>query len=215
MSLRIGILGGMFDPVHNGHLGIAGVAIDVLSLDQVRLIPARQPNHRDMPLCPQEQRLEMLHLAVAGDPRMIVDDRELRRPGPSYTVDTLISLQEEFPEASLVFIMGIDSFNSLLGWERWQQLFRLCHMLVIDRPGHRLKPHGLADRLDSRTDSATSLFAQPVGNVWMLAGHDRDVSSSEVRERIKNRQALDHLVPENVLRYMTEHDLYRSQPDRN
>ena len=135
MIERIGIMGGMFDPVHVGHIKVALAAQQVLQLDQVRLVPCSIPNHRDHALCSSLQRLDMLHLAVNDYPSLVVDDRELNRPGTSYTYDTLLSVREEFREAALYFVLGVDAFASLDQWHRWLELFELCHFVVIERPG--------------------------------------------------------------------------------
>src|SRR3569832_105068 len=131
----IGLLGGTFDPIHFGHLRPAMDLLDELGLDHVRLIPCGVPPHRAAPRAHAEHRLTMLRLAVSGEPRLRVDERELRRPGPSYMVDTVLSLREELGDTPLALIIGMDALNGLATWRRWRKLVDLCHLIVMERPG--------------------------------------------------------------------------------
>src|SRR3569833_2622728 len=131
----IGLLGGTFDPIHFGHLRPAMDLLDELGLDHVRLIPCGVPPHRAAPRAHAEHRLTMLRLAVSGEPRLRVDERELRRPGPSYMVDTVLSLREELGDTPLALIIGMDALNGLATWRRWRELVALCHLIVMERPG--------------------------------------------------------------------------------
>ena len=131
----IGVLGGTFDPIHYGHLRPAKEALVTLGLDQLRFVPAARPPHRRSPVASAEQRLRMVELAVADEPCFVVDDREFGRPGPSYTVDTLISMREEFGERTLCLLMGTDAFDGLDTWHCWQRLPQLAHLVVMYRPG--------------------------------------------------------------------------------
>ena len=140
----IGILGGTFDPVHCGHLRLALEIREQLSLDTVRLLPASSPRLREKPRADGLQRLELLTAAVDGVPGLEVDARELDRDGPTYTVDTLESLRQEFPDTALVFILGMDSFQSLDRWHRWQELPGLAHLAVAHRPVARFPARALS-----------------------------------------------------------------------
>jgi nicotinate-nucleotide adenylyltransferase len=126
----IGLLGGTFDPVHNAHLRIALDVLEQLQLAEMRFIPSRQPPHRAQPGASPEQRLAMLQRAVQGQPGFIVDERELRRSGPSYMVDTLCSLRADFSETPLCLLLGLDAFRELHTWYRWQTIPELAHILV-------------------------------------------------------------------------------------
>lgn len=212
MRMRIGIMGGMFDPVHLGHTTVARNACDFLDLDHVRLVPCGVPNHRDLTLCSAEQRLDMLQLATRDHTRLVVDDREVRRAGTSYTVDTLSELQAEFPGSDLYFILGSDAFATLDRWHRWRQLFELCHFIVIRRPG-------FSDSLGADLEEAVKgrrvtdrarLFAAQSGLVFQMPGLDSPMSSSLVRQRIDSNQPLDNLLDPAVAHYLRQHQLYRN-----
>ncbi|PPD32864.1 MAG: nicotinic acid mononucleotide adenylyltransferase, partial [Methylomonas sp.] len=127
----IGIFGGTFDPVHYGHLRSALEVKELFGLDEVRLIPCYQPPHRDQPKASATMRLQMLQQAINHEPGLVVDSRELNRAGPSYMVDTLKSLREEFSEQTLLLFIGSDAFENLTSWHRWQQLFDYAHLVVL------------------------------------------------------------------------------------
>ena len=211
MRERIGIMGGMFDPVHIGHIKVAVAAQKALQLNQVRLVPCGIPNHRDLSLCSSLQRLDMLQLAVREYPQLVVDDRELNRPGTSFTYDTVLSLREEFPESGLFFILGIDAFSSLHRWHRWRELFELCHFVVIERPGFAVEfPDELAAQVRQRSvaDNA-EVFDKQSGLIFDMEGLDSPVSSSMVRDHVANDYSLEHLLDPAVASYLKRHQLYR------
>jgi len=136
LSFRaVGLLGGTFDPVHEGHLAIARAVAAHFGLDQVRLIPAREPVHRPAPTADAQHRLAMLRLAVAPYPELAVDTREMDSPQQNYTLWTLQSLRAELPDTPLLWIIGEDAFAQLPGWRRWQELFDVAHFVVINRAG--------------------------------------------------------------------------------
>ncbi|HRO62978.1 nicotinate-nucleotide adenylyltransferase [Thermomonas sp.] len=184
--------GGSFDPVHNGHLAIARAARDRLHA-QVALVPARDPPHKPPTGAGAEQRAEMLELAIAGEPGLRVDRRELARPGPSYTVDTLIALRAEYgPQAPIAWLIGADALRQLHTWSRWTQLFALAHIVAVARPGFDLEtaalrteaPAVLAEVAARRRDPET-LAASPAGGFALLELPQlRPESSSELRRRI-------------------------------
>ncbi len=207
---RIGIMGGMFDPVHIGHIRIAIAAQQALRLDQIRLIPCGIPNHRDRALCSPLQRLEMLQLAIADHQGMVIDDRELKRQGTSYTYDTLLSLRGEFEQSSLCFILGIDAFATLENWHRWRDLFALCHFVVIERAGYS---GTLSDKLAKelrgrRTENIGELLDKKSGAILDMKGIDSPVSSSMVREHIARKDSLHELLDPAVAGYLRENKLY-------
>ncbi len=140
MSLRtIGFFGGTFDPVHCGHLQMALAAKKHLKLDEVRLLPCHQPPHRAAPQLTSQQRLLLLNLAVQEVDGLSIDDRELRRDKLSWTVDTLKDCRKEFgDELSITLLMGVDAYNGLQQWYEWQQLLKLSHIVVMQRPGEPL-----------------------------------------------------------------------------
>jgi len=212
---RIGIMGGMFDPVHVGHIQVALAVRKTLQLQEVRLIPCSIPNHRDQALCSPLQRLDMLKLATDKYAFLIVDDRELNRSGISYTYDTLASLRKQFPEAGLYFILGIDAFSGLPGWYRWRELFDLCHFVVIERPGYPVDLGPVWDEawgrtvMQRRVFDPVKLFDQKNGLIFDMEGIQHTVSSSLVRERIARDETVTDLLDPAVVDYLEKHQLYR------
>ncbi|MDO8271640.1 MAG: nicotinate (nicotinamide) nucleotide adenylyltransferase, partial [Gammaproteobacteria bacterium] len=180
----IGVMGGMFDPVHNGHIAVALAALKALALDELRLIPCHLPNHRGPASASAQERLAMLRLAAAVDDRLRVDDRECLRPGVSYTVDTLESLRAEHETAVLVLIVGADAFAGLTGWHRWQEIFGLANVLVVSRPrAFATWPAALQEEVQQRQVSSGELLcAQTQGSVLLLQDLQWDISSTQVRE---------------------------------
>ncbi len=209
--------GGTFDPIHNGHLAIARCAAAELQVP-VRLMPAADPPHRAPPGADAAQRAAMLDLAVAGDPGLSVDRRELERaqrlPGvPSWTVDTLRELRAELgEERPLALLMGADSLLGLTGWHEWESLLSLAHIVVADRPGSALEeglPEALAAYLaDAWADAADVLKAQPAGRVWRLRQPLHAESATAVRALIAAGGDWRPLVPEPVAGYIVAHGLY-------
>ena len=134
MSKRIGLLGGTFDPIHNGHLAIAAAEQQQQQLDQVQFIPCPTPPHRQTPSASIEHRINMIKLAIADQPQFQLNELELQRSGPSYTIDTLIALAK--PNQCLYFIMGADNYLKFEQWHRWQEIPQYCQLLVYNRPGY-------------------------------------------------------------------------------
>jgi nicotinate-nucleotide adenylyltransferase len=211
MTHRIGLMGGMFDPIHRGHLQLAMAALQTLHLDQIRLVPCSLPNHRETPIASPPHRLAMLRAATAEVPALQVDDVEIRRGGTSYTIDTLAYLHAEFPGHSLVCLLGMDAFLSLPHWHRWQELLEQCHFLVATRPGYTPQPGSImAQELAAReVDSESQLFEYAAGRVMVYPEMNSTLSSTAVREAIAAGDAISHLVPEVVERYLLQNDLYR------
>jgi len=214
LALRpIGVFGGTFDPIHHGHLRPALELLEALNLAEIRFIPCRIPVHRDTPAITAEQRLELVRLATVGQAGFVADDRELRRSGPSYMVDTLASLREEVgATVSLCLIVGSDAFRGLATWRRWRELTDLAHLVVMQRPGASptfpseleafVAPRFVADPLDLSKQSAGSILLQPV---TQLA-----ISATQVRTLLARGQSVRYLLPETVLAYIHDHALYRS-----
>jgi nicotinate-nucleotide adenylyltransferase len=178
------LYGGTFDPVHAGHLAVARAARDELGAT-VRLVPAADPPHRDATGADAAQRTHMLELAIADEPGLVVDRRELARAGASYTVDTLREVRAELgPRAPLAWITGDDSFRSLPDWHGWEALFDLAHFVVALRPGHSLEdlPPALAGRVASRwVERPADLLAAPAGGLYRLHFPPRPESASAIR----------------------------------
>lgn len=189
---RVGVFGGAFDPPHRAHLAVAQAAINQLGLDQLRIIPTGQAWHKSRSLTAAPHRLAMVQLAFSGMPRVVIDERELQRPGPTYTIDTLQALKAEQPQAELYLVMGGDQWASFRTWHRWQEVARLARMCVVDRP-----------------DLAPTLAQAP--EVIYLQMPASPVSATALREdlargRTTARSADD--LPEPVARYISQHRLY-------
>lgn len=209
--------GGTFDPVHNGHLEIARAVRDALDAE-VRLVPAADPPHKGPTHADASQRAAMLELAIDGEPGLCVDRRELRRAGPSYTVDTLRELRAELgPHVPLVWMIGSDSLFELDTWHRWRELFEHAHVLAIGRPGSRIDPDALAARapavhaqIEPRWCAPAQLHALPSGGfAEFRLPRERPESSTELRRRIREG-APDwrEWVPPAVAAYIAGHGLY-------
>ena len=211
MTSRIGVYGGMFDPVHAGHIRAAVYAAELLELDQVLLIPCATPNHRDPASTSAEQRVSMLRLAIQGRPRLKVDCREIERPGVSYTVDTLQSLHDERVGEQLVFILGLDSFNTLPHWHQWQRLFELAHLLVLNRDAGEMD-ESVCDEIDCAgrlVAEPEQLFGKASGNIWFAKDFDFEVSSSRVRDCLRANEGTDNMLDEKVSLFIEDNRLYR------
>lgn len=209
--------GGTFDPVHLGHLAIAGAARDQLQVP-VHLLPAADPPHRAPPGADAAQRAQMLALAIADAPGLLLDRRELdraaRQPGvPSYTVDTLRELRARLgPQPPLAWLVGADSLLGLPGWHQWEALFGLAHFIVADRPGSPLEqdlPPALATALSGRwAADAGDLLAAPFGRVLRLQAPLREESATAVRQRIAAGGDWRGLLPTAVADYIADRGLY-------
>ncbi|VFM95027.1 MAG: nicotinate-nucleotide adenylyltransferase [Candidatus Kentron sp. G] len=206
----IGILGGTFDPVHHGHLRFALEVRERLSLSSVRLIPVRTPPHRAPPRATDEIRLRMLMAAVRDEEELVVDDRELRRSGLSYTVDTLDGLHQCFPASPLCLILGMDAFCRLTTWNRWPRILELAHIAIARRPGASLPMEGeIAHLLASRkTNDPLHLREEPAGRVIMLPVPQLDISATHLRARVVRGASIRYLVPDAVLEIITHERLY-------
>jgi nicotinate-nucleotide adenylyltransferase len=189
---RIGLFGGSFDPVHNAHLALARSALRELALDEVRWIPAGQPWQKTRSLTDAVHREAMVALAIEGEPRFMLDPIELRRPGPSYMLDTVRALQAAHSGAQWFLLLGQDQHAGLPSWHGANELVKLVTLAVAERPG---APQGVHDR------SLAGVRPVPLPSM--------DVSSTEVRERCAAGQPIGHLVPENVASYIEERGLYR------
>lgn len=206
----IGIFGGTFDPVHFGHLRAAAEAADQLPLGEFRLLPAGTPPHRVLTHASGDHRLAMLKLAIAEYEDLTVDDREVRREGYSYMVDTLAEIRGEEGNAPLVLMLGQDAVNHLDSWHEWRRLFELAHLVVMRRPGARHRYSGaLFEELQPRlVDDARALTQSPHGSVLPLEVTQLEISSTEIREHIAAGRSPRFLLPETVIRYIREHGLY-------
>lgn len=200
--MKLGLLGGTFDPIHLGHLMIAEGARSQLGLERVLLVPTGVPwLRRGEALSPGRHRLAMARLAVAGDPHLEVSALEVERPGNTYTVDTLQELRRRLgPEATPYFILGMDTLNHLPSWREPRRVLELCHLVVVDRPGYPTDL-GLLDELSPGAGQRAIRLALP------LIG----ISAQEIRRRVAQGLSIRYWVPQAVEEYIVEHGLYRGE----
>lgn len=208
MSSPVAVLGGLFDPVHRGHVSAAAFAIELLSLERLKMVPCHIPNHKARPSVQTEHRLTMLELATASHPEIEIDHIELRRDRVSYTVETLAELRQQHDR--LVFVLGVDSFNSLPQWHDWESILGLCNLLVLSRPGSTLSVATLdavnADQ--SRVHELSHLLSNANGKFLYNENFEFESSSSEIRKKLEQGADVSADLDESVLAYIREHDLY-------
>ena len=198
--MNIGVLGGTFDPVHNGHLIVAGEVKARLGLAAVIFVPAGQPWLKaDWPVTPAEHRLRMLRLALADQPDFKISTLEIERAGPSYTVDTMAELREQASsDDELFFILGRDNLAQIPQWQDPSRLMAMCYLVAVNRPG------APRPKLKSLEKSLPGISKR----VMFLDSPEIDISASMVRERVARGLSVRHLVPEPVNRYIKENGLY-------
>lgn len=205
----IGIFGGTFAPIHHGHIRLALELRERLGLSRVLIVPSAHPPHRAAPEVPPQRRLEWARLALAGEPGLVVDDRELRREGRSYTVDTLAELRAEHADAPLLLLLGGDAASQFHTWHRWQQIAQLAHLVFVTRPDalRVLAPELAALLGGRRADHAQALHQRPAG-LWLdLELPPLAISSTRVRRLLKARRSVRGLVPQAVIDSFTPEDI--------
>ena len=212
----IGILGGTFDPIHYGHLRLGQQVGEALKLSEVRFVPSGTPPHRAAPRLPPGERLAMVKLAVRDNCLFNVDEREILRSGPAYTVDTLAELREELGrERSLCLLVGADAFLELATWHRWRELFELAHIVVAHRPGFPVEnwqarmPEALAREYRARSlGEPLAVHLAPAGGIAVVAMTLLDISATAIRELIRSGRSPRYLLPDVVLDYIQSRRLY-------
>lgn len=190
---RLGVMGGTFDPIHNGHLVAASEVAHSLDLDEVVFVPTGLPWHKQ-DVTPSEHRYLMTVIATASNPRFTVSRVDIDREGPTYTIDTLRDLKRERPDAELFFITGADAVAQILSWRDHDELWELANFVAVSRPGHVLSIDGLPGEYVSQLE------------VPALA-----ISSTDCRERVREDDPVWYLVPDGVVQYIAKHHLYRSK----
>ena len=189
---KIGVMGGTFDPVHNGHLVAASEVADLFDLDQVVFVPTGQPWQKsERRVSRAEDRYLMTVVATASNPRFSVSRVDIDRGGPTYTADTLTDLAAEYPDARLFFITGADALAQILTWKDAEGLFALAHFIGVTRPGHTLSDDGL-----------------PGDRVSLLEVPAMAISSTDCRDRVRRGEPVWYLVPDGVVQYVVKHRLY-------
>ena len=216
----IGILGGTFDPIHLGHTLPAKVVAEHLSLDKILFIPANIPPHKTTPKISGKQRVDMVKLACEAEPLFCCDDRELNRDGRSFTVDTLHELSQAYPNTRLYFIIGLDSLLMFTTWHQHQEILSLCHLVVNTRPNYQLSMLNQATKTllnNHQVNNIYSLKNSNSGGILLLPSNlphyeqclNINVSSSEIRQRLINKQSCQNLLAANVLAFINKNSLYR------
>jgi nicotinate-nucleotide adenylyltransferase len=199
----IGIFGGTFDPVHYGHIKPALSVKQALNLSSLRFIPNRNPPHRADPWLNVQQRLQLLQVALQDYPDIFIDERELERDGPSYMIDTLGSLKQDFPGETLCLIIGMDAFFGITSWYQWQSIFDLCHLVVTQRPG--FEQDSIEERFDSSeysflavrmTADVNALSTQESGKILLQSVPQLDISSTQIRDNLLDEKLLSQWMPE-------------------
>ncbi|BAO45636.1 nicotinate-nucleotide adenylyltransferase [Thiolapillus brandeum] len=205
----IGLFGGTFDPVHNGHLRTALDVFEALELTELRFLPLGQAVHREQPLTPPEQRLALLKAAIGVQPGFRVDERELRRERPSYTVHTLEDLRDELgPAPALCLLLGRDAFNAFHTWHKPERILELAHLVVMDRPGHGLPDAPeLRELMEGRVArDGAELKERAAGVIWFQPVTRLDISSSDIRRRLARGRSIRWLVPDSILSLLQQQE---------
>ncbi len=195
---RLGVFGGAFDPPHRAHVALAQAAVEQLHLDQLRIFPTGNAWHRANALTAPEHRLALAQIAFGHLPHTAVDDRELRRAGPTYTIDTLRGLKAEHPAAQLFLVMGEDQAVSLTRWREWEAILQLAIICVAARPG------------DARSSGAAEAGLPAQAEFRLLRLPSMPESATQVRGRVAHGEGIAHLVPPGVASYIERHHLYHS-----
>ena len=224
--LKVGLLGGSFNPIHNGHLTIARHVHERLQLSQVLFIPTGDPPHKqDGTLAPANVRLEMVRLAIADTPFFTVSDIEMQRKGKSYSIDTIRALQHHYgPSTELFFIIGLDAFFDFPTWRSPTELLRICHFVVVPRPGQSFRalagmpllPTLDPDRLtglDTGALNRLDITIPSAPGVTCLALPPCPTSASEIRQRVRSGLPLVNMLPPLVESYILRHSLYQEESD--
>jgi nicotinate-nucleotide adenylyltransferase len=206
----IGILGGTFDPIHNGHLRMALELYESLDLAKVHIIPCYTPVHRKMPHAPPEQRLAMVECAVASESALYADKREIQRHAPSYAIDTLLELHEEMPNTPLCLLVGIDAFLGFLSWHRWDEILNQAHIIIAHRPHYHL-PHAgvIADLFKERLQHEIAyIHENQAGGILLRPITSLEISATDIRKQIAMGRNPRYLLPDGVYDYIQKHGIY-------
>jgi len=225
--MRLGIFGGSFNPIHNGHLAIAEQVRKKLHLNRVLFIPTGEPPHkRDSPLAPGKDRYELVRLAIAGTPSFDISDIEVQRRGKSYSIDTIRELRRQYgPATKLYFLIGLDAFLDFPDWKEPEALLNACRFVVISRPGHSfqslarlsmlptLDSQALA-QLDTGKMTRLDITIPSCPGIICLPLPPSAISASDIRQRVQRKAALANVLPPPVESYILQHHLYQEDHDR-
>lgn len=193
-KVRLGVMGGTFDPIHNGHLVAASEAAAAFNLSEVIFVPTGEPWQKTRKVTKSEDRYLMTVVATASNPRFKVSRVDIDRAGPTYTIDTLRELRELHPDADLYFITGADAIAQILSWRDVDQIWGLAHFVAVSRPGHQM-----------------TLPEHPEGAISVLEIPALAISSTDIRQRVSAVKPVWYLVPDGVVQYIAKHQLYVGQ----
>ncbi|ABZ77778.1 nicotinate (nicotinamide) nucleotide adenylyltransferase [Shewanella halifaxensis HAW-EB4] len=214
--MKVGILGGTFDPIHFGHIRPAQEVKQQLNLDEVWLMPNHIPPHKQSTHVSCEDRLAMAQLVSDELPQFKVCDIEAKRDSPSYSAMTLAQLREIHPQHEFYFIMGMDSFLNISKWYEWQKLFSLCHIVVCKRPGWQLDSNDpIQTTLKPRRKLATQATDGTAGNIFILNVAEQDISSTQVRQQLMQGHIPSAALPASIQDYIQHNRLYRGNSATN
>lgn len=206
----IGILGGTFDPIHLGHLRMGLELYEALNLSKVHVIPCYQPVHRKLPVATPEQRWQMVQCAVKDEPAFYADDREIRRRGPSYMIDTLLDLRKEMPNTPFCLFVGIDAFLNFPSWNRWEEILANAHVVIAHRPHYHLPETGIvADLIKARLQHEIGyIHDNMAGGILLRPITALEISASDIRKQIAMERNPRYLLPDEVYRYIKQQSTY-------
>jgi nicotinate-nucleotide adenylyltransferase len=210
----LGIFGGTFDPIHFGHLRVALDAVEALGLERLHFVPLAEPVHRDAAAAGARHRLAMIAAAIADEPRFVADDRELRRGGASYTIDTLRAFRAEQPGETLCLLLGSDAFNGFLAWREPLGILELAHVAVLERPGYRLPADPQLAGLigERRAEDPGRLRDGRAGSIAFIPVTQLDISATDIRQRCADGRSARYLTPDPVLQLIDREQIYPRDP---
>ncbi len=205
---HIGLFGGSFNPVHQGHILAADSVHTQLGLDEIRFLPASHSPFKTRPKLSDAHRTEMLERAISGYPALKIDARELQRPGPSYTIDTLKEVARDRPGDRLYLLIGMDAWEQFEHWHQWREIIKYCHLVVLSRPNY--SPSALSEYWQEKlTSDIQSLKGSAAGKLIFVTIPASEAASNEIRERIKQGHSTHSDLPKAVSDYIEEQQLYR------
>lgn len=218
-SALVGIYGGTFDPVHFGHLRVAEELVSDIAFNRFFFVPAGTPRLRDIPCASKTQRARMVELAIQDNPDFLLDTREIKREGVSKTVETLREYRSEYGgDAALCLIVGADTFLKIHQWCDWHEVFELCHVIIVNRPGSKLIKHiqALPEEIQQACASrwitcSISLTSQPQGLIYVATTTLLDISATQIRAMVAAKKSIRYLLPDAVSDYIKTHQLYTGE----